>query len=136
IAGGWLWGVQAVFQDVMGVTSAVSGYGGGQESSADYDSVIGGRSAHAETVEITYDASQVSYGQLLQIYFSVAHDATQLNRQRPDSGTHYRSTVFPANDDQRKVAEAYIAQQNKSAVYPKTLGTTVEPLKGFYPAEG
>ncbi|CUJ00000.1 Peptide methionine sulfoxide reductase MsrA [Achromobacter sp. 2789STDY5608633] len=87
-------------------------------------------------MEITYDPRQVSYGQLLQIYFSVAHDPTQLNRQGPDSGTQYRSTVFPANDDQRKVAEAYIAQLNKSGVYPKALATTVEPLKGFYPAEG
>ncbi|WP_054498873.1 peptide-methionine (S)-S-oxide reductase MsrA, partial [Achromobacter xylosoxidans] len=136
IAGGCFWGVQAVFQHVKGVTSAVSGYAGGQASTADYDTVSGGRSGHAESVEITYDPSQVSYGQLLQIYFSVAHDPTQLNRQGPDSGTQYRSTVFPANDDQRKVAEAYIAQLNKSGVYPKALATTVEPLKGFYPAEG
>ena len=136
IAGGCFWGVQAVFQHVKGVTSAVSGYAGGQASTADYDTVSGGRSGHAESVEITYDPRQVSYGQLLQIYFSVAHDPTQLNRQGPDSGTQYRSTVFPANDDQRKVAEAYIAQLNKSGVYPKALATTVEPLKGFYPAEG
>lgn len=136
IAGGCFWGVQAVFQHVKGVTSAVSGYAGGQSSTADYDTVSGGRSVHAESVEITYDPKLVSYGQLLQIYFSVAHDPTQLNRQGPDSGTQYRSTVFPANDDQRKVAEAYIAQLNKSGVYAKTLATTVEPLKGFYPAEG
>lgn len=136
IAGGCFWGVQAVFQHVKGVTSAVSGYAGGQASTADYDTVSGGRSGHAESVEITYDPKQVSYGQLLQIYFSVAHDPTQLNRQGPDSGTQYRSTVFPANDDQRKVAEAYIAQLNQSGVYPKALATTVEPLKGFYPAEG
>lgn len=136
IAGGCFWGVQAVFQHVKGVTSAVSGYAGGQASTADYDTVSGGRSGHAESVEITYDPKLVSYGQLLQIYFSVAHDPTQLNRQGPDSGTQYRSTVFPANDDQRKVAEAYIAQLNKSSVYPKALATTVEPLKGFYPAEG
>lgn len=136
IAGGCFWGVQAVFQHVKGVTSAVSGYAGGQSSTADYDTVSGGRSGHAESVEITYDPKLVSYGQLLQIYFSVAHDPTQLNRQGPDSGTQYRSTVFPANDDQRKVAEAYIAQLNKSGVYAKALATTVEPLKGFYPAEG
>lgn len=136
IAGGCFWGVQAVFQHVKGVTSAVSGYAGGQASTADYATVSGGRSGHAESVEITYDPKQVSYGQLLQIYFSVAHDPTQLNRQGPDSGTQYRSTVFPANDDQRKVAEAYIAQLNKSGVYPKALATTVEPLKAFYPAEG
>ncbi|WP_054495621.1 peptide-methionine (S)-S-oxide reductase MsrA, partial [Achromobacter ruhlandii] len=136
IAGGCFWGVQAVFQHVKGVTSAVSGYAGGQAATADYDTVSGGRSGHAESVEITYDPKQVSYGQLLQIYFSVAHDPTQLNRQGPDSGTQYRSTVFPANDDQRKVAEVYIAQLNKSGVYPKALATTVEPLKAFYPAEG
>ena len=136
IAGGCFWGVQAVFQHVKGVTSAVSGYAGGQSSTADYDTVSGGRSGHAESVEITYDPKLVSYGQLLQIYFSVAHDPTQLNRQGPDSGTQYRSTVFPANDDQRKVAEAYIAQLNKSGVYAKALATTVEPLKGFYRAEG
>ncbi len=136
IAGGCFWGVQAVFQHVKGVTSAVSGYAGGQASTADYDTVSGGRSGHAESVEITYDPRQVSYGHLLQIYFSVAHDPTQLSRQGPDRGTQYRSTVFPANDDQRKVAEAYIAQLNKSGVYPKALATTVEPLKGFYPAEG
>ena len=136
IAGGCFWGVQAVFQHVKGVTSAVSGYAGGQAATADYDTVSGGRSGHAESVEITYDPRQVSYGQLLQIYFSVAHDPTQLNRQGPDSGTQYRSTVFPTNDSQRKVAEAYIAQLDKAGVYPKTLATTVEPLKGFYPAEG
>ena len=136
IAGGCFWGVQAVFQHVKGVSSAVSGYAGGQAATADYDTVSGGRTGHAESVEITYDPKQVSYGQLLQIYFSVAHDPTQLNRQGPDSGTQYRSTVFPANDDQRKVAEAYIAQLNKSGVYPKALATTVEPLKAFYPAEG
>jgi peptide-methionine (S)-S-oxide reductase len=136
IAGGCFWGVQAVFQHVKGVTSAVSGYAGGKENTANYDTVSSGRSGHAEAVEITYDPKQVSYGQLLQIYFSVAHDPTQLNRQGPDSGTQYRSTVFPANDAQRKVAEAYIAQLNQTGVYSKALATTVEPLQGFYPAEG
>ncbi|MGE8637309.1 MAG: peptide-methionine (S)-S-oxide reductase MsrA [Achromobacter sp.] len=136
IAGGCFWGVQAVFQHVKGVTRAVSGYAGGKENTANYDTVSSGRTGHAEAVEITYDPKQVSYGQLLQIYFSVAHDPTQLNRQGPDSGTQYRSTVFPANDGQRKVAEAYIAQLNQTGVYPKTLATTVEPLQGFYPAEG
>jgi len=121
---------------MMGSVCGVSGYAGGQAATADYDTVSGGRSGHAESVEITYDPRQVSYGQLLQIYFSVAHDPTQLNRQGPDSGTQYRSTVFPTNDSQRKVAEAYIAQLDKAGVYPKTLATTVEPLKGFYPAEG
>lgn len=135
IAGGCFWGVQAVFQHVKGVTSAVSGYAGGKADTANYDTVSGGRSGHAEAVEISYDPKQVSYGQLLQIYFSVAHDPTQLNRQGPDSGTQYRSTVFPVGDGQRKVAEAYIAQLNKTGVYSKTLATTVEPLQGFYPAE-
>ncbi|MFF7400063.1 peptide-methionine (S)-S-oxide reductase MsrA [Achromobacter sp. NPDC008082] len=136
IAGGCFWGVQAVFQHVKGVSGAVSGYAGGNANTANYDTVSGGRSGHAEAVEITYDPKQISYGQLLQIYFSVAHDPTQLNRQGPDSGTQYRSAVFPANDDQRKVAEAYIAQLNKTGVYPKALATTVEPLQAFYPAEG
>ncbi|PPA73528.1 peptide-methionine (S)-S-oxide reductase [Achromobacter spanius] len=136
IAGGCFWGVQAVFQHVKGVSNAVSGYAGGKADTANYDTVSGGRSGHAEAVEITYDPKQVSYGQLLQIYFSVAHDPTQLNRQGPDRGTQYRSTVFPANDGQRKVAEAYIAQLNKTGVYSKPLATTVEPLQAFYPAEG
>jgi len=135
IAGGCFWGVQAVFQHVKGVSNAVSGYAGGQANTANYNAVSGGRTGHAEAVEITYDPKQVSYGQLLQIYFSVAHDPTQLNRQGPDHGTQYRSAVFPANDSQRKVAEAYIAQLNKTGVYPKTLATTIEPLQAFYPAE-
>lgn len=136
IAGGCFWGVQAVFQHVKGVTNAVSGYAGGKAGMANYDAVSSGRTGHAEAVEITYDPKQISYGQLLQIYFSVAHDPTQLNRQGPDSGTQYRSTVFPSDDSQRKVAEAYIAQLNQTGVYPKTLATTVEPLQAFYPAEG
>ncbi|MFD4840668.1 peptide-methionine (S)-S-oxide reductase MsrA [Achromobacter sp. NPDC058515] len=135
IAGGCFWGVQAVFQHVKGVSGAVSGYAGGQAATANYDAVSGGRSGHAEAVEITYDPRQVSYGQLLQIYFSVAHDPTQLNRQGPDHGTQYRSAVFPANDSQRKVAEAYIAQLNQAGVYPKALATRIEPLQAFYPAE-
>ncbi|SIT31958.1 peptide-methionine (S)-S-oxide reductase MsrA [Achromobacter sp. MFA1 R4] len=135
LAGGCFWGVQAVFQHVKGVSNAVSGYAGGQAATANYNAVSGGRSGHAEAVEITYDPRQISYGQLLQIYFSVAHDPTQLNRQGPDHGPQYRSAVFPANDSQRKVAEAYIAQLNKSGVYPKALATTLEPLQAFYPAE-
>ncbi|WP_191579165.1 MULTISPECIES: peptide-methionine (S)-S-oxide reductase MsrA [Achromobacter] len=135
IAGGCFWGVQAVFQHVKGVSNAVSGYAGGQANTANYNAVSSGRTGHAEAVEITYDPKQVSYGQLLQIYFSVAHDPTQLNRQGPDHGTQYRSAVFPANDSQRKVAEAYIAQLNKTGVYPKPLATTIEPLQAFYPAE-
>lgn len=135
IAGGCFWGVQAVFQHVKGVSNAVSGYAGGQAGTANYNAVGSGRTGHAEAVEITYDPRQISYGQLLQIYFSVAHDPTQLNRQGPDHGTQYRSAVFPANDSQRKVAEAYIEQLNKSGVYPKALATTIEPLQAFYPAE-
>lgn len=135
IAGGCFWGVQAVFQHVKGVSNAVSGYAGGQAGTANYNAVGSGRTGHAEAVEITYDPRQISYGQLLQIYFSVAHDPTQLNRQGPDHGTQYRSAVFPANDNQRKVAEAYIAQLNKTGVYPKALATTIEPLQAFYPAE-
>jgi len=135
VAGGCFWGVQAVFQHVKGVTGAVSGYAGGQAGTANYDAVSSGRSGHAEAVEITYDPSQVSYGQLLQIYFSVAHDPTQLNRQGPDTGPQYRSAVFPADDGQRKVAEAYIAQLNKTGAYAKPLATAVEPPSAFYPAE-
>lgn len=135
IAGGCFWGVQAVFQHVKGVSNAVSGYAGGQAGTANYNAVGSGRTGHAEAVEITYDPRQISYGQLLQIYFSVAHDPTQLNRQGPDHGTQYRSAVFPANDSQGKVAEAYIEQLNKSGVYPKALATTIEPLQAFYPAE-
>jgi len=136
LAGGCFWGVQAVFQHVKGVTAAVSGYAGGQADTAHYDAVSSGRSGHAEAVEITYDPAQVSYGQLLQIYFSVAHDPTQLDRQGPDSGPQYRSAVFPTDDSQRKVAEAYIAQLNKAGAYPKALATRIEPLQAFYPAEG
>jgi peptide-methionine (S)-S-oxide reductase len=135
VAGGCFWGVQAVVQHVKGVTGAVSGYAGGQAGTANYDAVSSGRSGHAEAVEITYDPSQVSYGQLLQIYFSVAHDPTQLNRQGPDTGPQYRSAVFPADDGQRKVAEAYIAQLNKTGAYAKPLATAVEPPSAFYPAE-
>jgi peptide-methionine (S)-S-oxide reductase len=134
-AGGCFWGVQAVFQHVNGVSNAVSGYAGGNAQTAQYETVSTGRTGHAESVEVTFDPGQVSYGQLLQIYFSVAHDPTQLNRQGPDSGTQYRSTIFPTSAEQHKVAAAYIAQLNQSKVYPKPLATTVEDLKGFYPAE-
>ncbi len=135
IAGGCFWGVQAVFQHVKGVRQALSGYAGGARDTADYATVSGGHSGHAEAVRITFDPRQISYGQLLQIYFSVAHDPTQLNRQGPDSGPQYRSAVFPANEAQREVAQAYIAQLNQSKAYPKPLATTVEALQGFYPAE-
>lgn len=134
-AGGCFWGVQGVFQHVDGVTSAVSGYAGGGKSAADYSTVSGGGSGHAESVEVTFDPAKISYGKLLQVFFSVAHDPTQLNRQGPDSGTQYRSTVFTSDPQERKVVEAYIAQLNAAKVYKKTIATTLEPLQGFYPAE-
>ncbi|SHH39099.1 peptide-methionine (S)-S-oxide reductase MsrA [Pollutimonas bauzanensis] len=134
-AGGCFWGVQAVFQHVKGVNQALSGYAGGKADSAHYDDVSTGRSGHAESVQVTYDPAQISYGQLLQIFFSVAHDPTQLNRQGPDTGTQYRSTIFAANSQQHEIAQAYIQQLDKSGVYPRPLATTIEDHKDFYPAE-
>lgn len=134
-AGGCFWGVQGVFQHVKGVTNAVSGYAGGSADTATYEQSSTGMTGHAETVQITYDPSVVTYGQLLQIYFSVAHNPTQLNYQGPDHGTQYRSTIFAVNDQQGDYAKAYIAQLDKAGVYPAPIVTTIEPLKGFYPAE-
>ena len=134
-AGGCFWGVQGVYQHVTGVTSAVSGYAGGGKGSAHYDSVGRGDSGHAEAVRITYDPSQVSYGALLQIFFSVAHDPTQLNRQGPDVGTQYRSTIFPTDTRQADVAKAYIAQLNAAHAFDAPIVTTIEPDRAFYPAE-
>jgi peptide-methionine (S)-S-oxide reductase len=134
-AGGCFWGVQGVFQHVKGVTKAVSGYAGGAADTAQYEVVGSGTTGHAESVEVTYDPKQVSYGQLLQVYFSVAHNPTQLNYQGPDHGTQYRSTIFVADEKQKSVAEAYIAQLNAAKVYPAEIVTTIEPLKGFYAAE-
>jgi len=134
-AGGCFWGVQGVFQHVRGVTDVVSGYAGGSRDTARYERVSEGDTGHAESVQITYDPAQVTYGKLLQIFFSVAHDPTELNRQGPDSGTQYRSAVFPANEMQRKVALAYVGQIDKSKVFGKALATRVEPFNGFYPAE-
>ena len=134
-AGGCFWGVQGVFQHVEGVKNAVSGYAGGAKETAEYEKVGSGRTGHAEAVKITYDPSKITYGRLLQIYFSVAHDPTQLNRQGPDSGTQYRSTVFPANEEQAKVAKAYIDQLNAANTYGKKLATTIEMSKPFYAAE-
>ena len=137
IAGGCFWGVQGVFQHVKGVTSAVSGYAGGDAKTAQYEVVGGGDTGHAESVKITYDPKQISYGKLLQIYFSVAHNPTELNYQGPDHGTQYRSTIFTANADQARVAKAYIAQLDKAKVFDKPIATTVEPLtRGFFAAEG
>lgn len=134
-AGGCFWGVQGVFQHVRGVSNAVSGYAGGDAKTARYDEVGSGRTGHAESVRITYDPQQVSYGKLLQIYFSVAHDPTELNRQGPDSGTQYRSTVFAENADQERIAKEYIAQLNQAKTYGKPLATTVELSKPFHVAE-
>jgi peptide-methionine (S)-S-oxide reductase len=135
LAGGCFWGVQGVFQHVDGVTSAVSGYAGGEKATAAYDKVTSGRTGHAEAVRITYDPSKISYGRILQIYFSVAHDPTQLNRQGPDVGTQYRSAIFPANDEQARVAKAYIDQLDRAKTYPAKVVTTIEPGKPFYAAE-
>ena len=135
LAGGCFWGVQGVFQHVEGVTSAVSGYAGGAQATASYDKVTSGRTGHAEAVRITYDPRKVSLGRLLQIYFSVVHDPTQLNRQGPDVGTHYRSTIFPMNDEQARVAKAYVEQLDQARVYSAKVVTTIEPGQTFYPAE-
>lgn len=134
-AGGCFWGVQGVFQHVKGVSNAVSGYAGGAAKMARYEDVGTGRTGHAEAVRITYDPQQISYGKLLQIYFSVAHDPTELNRQGPDTGTQYRSTVFAENADQARIAKDYIAQLNQTKTYGKPLATTVELSKSFYAAE-
>jgi peptide-methionine (S)-S-oxide reductase len=135
IAGGCFWGVQGVFQHTAGVLNAVSGYAGGSKSTADYNMVSTGATGHAESVEIKYDPKKISYGKILQIFFSVAHDPTQLNRQGPDSGTQYRSAIFATSDEQKKVADAYIAQLNAAKVYKKPIVTKVGPLEAFYAAE-
>lgn len=134
-AGGCFWGVQGVFQHLDGVKNAVSGYAGGTQETARYETVGYGKTGHAESVRVTFDPGKVSYGHLLQVYFSVAHDPTQLNRQGPDIGTQYRSAIFPVNDEQAKVAKAYIDQLNKAKVYDAAIVTTIEPGKAFYPAE-
>ena len=135
LSGGCFWGVQGVFQHTAGVVNAVSGYAGGSKATADYNMVSTGTTGHAESVEIKYDPKKISYGKILQIFFSVVHDPTQLNRQGPDSGTQYRSAIFTTSDEQRKVADAYIAQLNAAKVYKKPIVTKVGPLEAFYPAE-
>lgn len=135
LAGGCFWGVQGVFQRVKGVTSAISGYSGGSAETATYELSSTGSTGHAEAVEITYDPSVISYGELLHIYFSVAHNPTQLNYQGPDHGTQYRSTIFAADDAQAETAQAYIAQLNESGAFGEPVVTTIETLKAFYPAE-
>ena len=134
-AGGCFWGVQGVFQHVKGVQKAVSGYAGGAANTAEYERVSGGDTGHAESVQVTFDPTQVSYGDLLQIYFSVAHNPTELNRQGPDSGTQYRSALFPINADQQKVAQAYITQLDAAHAFSKPIVTKLESYNGFYPAE-
>ncbi len=136
VAGGCFWGIQAVFQHVKGVVSATSGYSGGSAATAEYEIVSTGTTNHAESVKIVFDPSKVTYGQLLQVFFSVAHDPTQLNRQNPDEGTQYRSVVFFSNDEQKKIAQDYIAQLDQAKVFPHKIVTQVVPLKAFYPAEG
>lgn len=134
-AGGCFWGVQGVFQHVKGVQKAVSGYAGGAANTAEYERVSEGDTGHAESVQVTFDPTQVSYGSLLQIYFSVAHNPTELNRQGPDSGTQYRSALFPVNADQQRVAQAYIAQLDAAHAYSQPIVTKLETYNGFYPAE-
>ena len=135
VAGGCFWGIQAVFQHVKGVISATSGYSGGEARTAEYEVVSTGETGHAESVKISYDPSQITYGELLRVFFSVAHDPTQLNRQGPDEGTQYRSVIFYGNDEQKKIAEAYVAQLDKAKVFPRAIVTQVVPLNAFYPAE-
>ena len=135
LAGGCFWGVQGVYQHVKGVTNAVSGYAGGDKRTAEYETVSGGRTGHAESVQVTYDPRQISYGRVLQIFFSVVHDPTELNRQGPDTGTQYRSAIFPANADQAEVAKAYIAQLDQAHAFKKPIVTRIEPDRAFYPAE-
>jgi peptide-methionine (S)-S-oxide reductase len=135
-AGGCFWGVEAVFEHTKGVKRVESGYAGGSASTAKYALIGTGRTGHAESVRIVYDPAQISYGQLLKVFFSVAHDPTQLNRQGPDSGTQYRSGIFTASELQTKIATAYIAQLDAAKRYTQPIVTKVEPLKAFYPAEG
>jgi peptide-methionine (S)-S-oxide reductase len=135
LAGGCFWGVQGVFQRVAGVTNAVSGYAGGEKDAAHYETVSSGSTGHAEAVKVTFDPSKISYGKILQVYFSVAHDPTELNRQGPDTGTQYRTAIFPENAEQAKVAKAYIAQLDQARVFNAAIVTRIEPGHTFYPAE-
>ena len=134
IAGGCFWGIQAVFEHVKGVTRVLAGYSGGAKDTAAYETVSTGRTGLAESVQIMFDPHQVSYGRILQIYFSVGHDPTELNRQGPDVGTQYRSAIFYANDDQKRVAQSYVAQLTRAGIYPRPIVTQLDPLVAFYPA--
>lgn len=135
LAGGCFWGVQAVFQHLNGVHRALSGYAGGDRATAEYEIVSRGRTGHAESVQVTFDPNVVSYGEILQVFFSVVHDPTQLNRQGPDAGTQYRSAIFYADDQQKEIATAYIAQLDQTGKFGKRIVTRVDPLQGFYAAE-
>src|ERR1700761_3636682 len=135
LAGGCFWGVQGVFEHARGVKKVLAGYAGGEKSSAQYEAVSSGATGHAESVQITFDPAAISYGQILQIAFSVVHDPTQLNRQTPDVGTQYRSAIFYADDSQKKIATAYISQLDNAHSFARPIVTRVDPLKGFYPAE-
>jgi peptide-methionine (S)-S-oxide reductase len=136
VAGGCFWGVQGVYQHVRGVQRVLSGYSGGSKATADYEAVSRGGTGHAESVEIRFDPKELSYGEILQIYFSVVHDPTQLNRQGPDTGTQYRSNIFYVDETQKRIAQAYIAQLDKTKAFGRVIATRVDPLKAFYPAEG
>jgi peptide-methionine (S)-S-oxide reductase len=136
LSGGCFWGVQAVFQHLKGVVSSTSGYSGGASNTAHYEEVSTGTTGHAESVKVVFDPSQISYGQILMIFFSVAHNPTELNRQGPDEGTQYRSSIFYATEEQKKIAEAYISQLNVATTFSGPIVTQVVPLQGFYPAEG
>jgi peptide-methionine (S)-S-oxide reductase len=135
LSGGCFWGVQGVFEHVKGVQQVLAGYAGGQKDTADYETVSSGTTGHAESVQIRFDPAKISYGHLLQIFFSVALDPTEINRQGPDSGTQYRSEIFYGNDQQKQVAEAYVAQLNGAHVYAAPIATRIDPMSGFYPAE-
>ena len=135
LAGGCFWGIEAVFEHVKGVKSVTSGYAGGEAKTANYEMVSDGQTGHAESVQITYDPSQISYGQLLKVFFAVAHDPTELNRQGPDTGTQYRSAIFYANEEQKRIAEAYINQLNQAKVFEETMVTQIAPLNSYYKAE-
>jgi len=134
-AGGCFWGVDAVFKHVKGVTNVVSGYAGGNAATANYETVSTGTTGHAESVQVTYDPTRVSYVDLLKVFFNIAHDPTELNRQGPDTGTQYRSVVFYANNEQKKIAEDYIAQLDRAKIFDDPIVTQVVPLRAFYPAE-
>jgi peptide-methionine (S)-S-oxide reductase len=136
VAGGCFWGIQGVFSHVKGVREATSGYAGGSAKTADYETVSTGKTGHAESVQVVYDPSKITYGELLRVFFSVALDPTELNRQGPDEGTQYRSVIFYANAEQKRIAEAYIAQLDEAKVFPRPIVTQVVPLEGgFHPAE-